>query len=162
MGRAPRAPGSGAVLATTRRRRTAQLVAAVMLVGVGGAATSYVLALPSGDCRTANDAIAYISHHGDLFATTTNLKAGADTSTYRQWAAELQQFADATSDPNVAPHLRRIADQAAHAAGLIGLARAIPGEGTSPSQAGMGQGFALNMTDIVDAENQLLDACNLR
>ena len=161
MARAPRAPGSGAVLAT-RGRRMAQLVAAVMLVGVGGAATSYLLALPSGDCRTANDAIAFISDHRDLFTTSTNLKAGADISTNRQWAAELQQFADATSDPKVAPHLRRIADQAAHAAGLVGLARAIPGEGTSSSQAGMGQGFALNMADIVDAENQLLDACSLR
>jgi hypothetical protein len=58
-----------------------------MLVGVGGAATSYLLALPSGDCGTANDAIAFISDHRDLFTTTTNLKAGADTSTYRQWAA---------------------------------------------------------------------------
>jgi hypothetical protein len=95
-------------------------------------------------------------------SANTNLKAGADTSTYQRWAAELQQYADATSDPNVAPHLRRIADQAAHAAGLIGLARAIPGDGTSPTQADIGRGFALNMTDIVDAENLLLDACNLR
>lgn len=165
--RAPRASGSAAgaviaVRATSQWRRTAQFVAAVMLAGVGGAATTYLLTLPSPHCRKASEAIAFISHHQDLFTSSTNLKAGADVSTYQHWAAELQRYANATSDPTVAPQLRRIADQAAHAAGLVGLARAIPVDGTTPTQAGIAQGFALNMTDIVNTENQLLDACNLR
>ena len=162
--RTTRVAGAGAVNAIlpTGRRRTAQFVAAVMLVGGGAGATGFLLSLPSPDCRKASEAIAFISSHEDLFSTTTNLKGGADLSAYQRWAAELQRYADATSDPNVASQLRRIADQAAHAAGLVGLARAIPGDGVTSAQAGMGGGFALNMTDIVDAENQLLDACNLR
>ena len=150
--------------AISRRRRVIQLAAAAILVGIGGAATSYLLTLPSADCRTAGEAITFISRHQDLFTTTSNLKAGAEVSTYQRWAGELQRYADAASDPEVAPHLRHIADEAAHAAGLVELARAIPGDAatTTPGQEAIARGFALDMTSIVDTENQLLDVCNLR
>ena len=169
-GRTPTAvdgmPGPQAAAAVTAGRSWQLLTHGAAAVAVVGALALVDVVAPhlSSDCRTARAVIGYISDHRDIF--TTNPTAGPALSDYQRWADQLQRFADNVSEPDVAPHMHTIAYQAAHAVGLLSLARTMarldPAGEESPSQTGIAAGFTTNLNQIVDEENTLLDSCHMR
>lgn len=139
------------------RRTSWQIVLFVVVVGVASIGFTRLANQPRGDCRAADAAISFLADNSDLTNLQLNVTGGPDLRGYQNWAEQLSHFAAQASSPDIAPHLRAMADRARDAVSLVAQARTSPPpRPVIDLQTAYGQ----DMLAIIDQEPALTAACH--
>jgi hypothetical protein len=125
------APADEGVAATPPQRFWVSMLIAIV-GGVGIGAAFYVSERPTPDCRTANEAVAYIHDHPDMLNWPLITIGGPGVDKYQDWSNRLQDYPRRVSAPDLAAHLRHIADLSTRAVSLVREARPDPPNSLSP------------------------------
>ncbi len=98
--------------------------AAVVIIAVAGAIVAvYQQGQPTRDCRTANAVVGFIHAHPDMLDSSLITPGGPGLDKYQDWSDQLIAYSREVSAPDLAPHLHRIGELSAAAAGLVTNAR---------------------------------------
>lgn len=139
------------------RRTSLQIVLFVVVVGVASIGFTRLANHPRRDCRAADAAISFLADNSDLTNLQLIVTGGPDLRAYQNWAEQLSHFAAQVSAPDIAPHLRAMADRASDAVSLVAQARTSPPpRPVIDLQTAYGQ----DMLAIIDQEPALTAACH--
>jgi hypothetical protein len=98
-------------------------LAAAAVVAVGIAGVVYVQVRPHGECRTADAVVGFIHAHPDMLDSTLITPGGPGLDKYQDWSDRLVAYSHQVSAPDLAPHLKRIAELSASALAVVTDAR---------------------------------------
>lgn len=136
-----------------------QIVLFVVVVGAASIGFTRMANQPRRDCRAANATVSFLDQRHDLMDLQLIVTGGPDIQTYQDWSDQLSGFAAQVSAPDIAPHLRAIADRARDATSLVAQAR------TSPPPRpviDLQMAYGQDMLAIIDQEHFLTAACRQR
>jgi hypothetical protein len=102
--------------------------------GIGAAAIAVVVAVVGWQlwrqsqpppCETVRAMLEYNSEHSAAIGDQVDSPAGqqAPLADYERWAHRMHEYADAISDPELAPHVQRLAKLSDRTVGIVGEAR---------------------------------------
>jgi hypothetical protein len=133
--------------------------AAVTVVAV--TAISAAAARPSHECLVADHVIGYVYDHRDLLDPASATSGGGHPALgdYRDWADQLQRYADDVSKPPVAPRVQRIAVLASQALDVVDQAHVDPASATDPRRAQRMATYLDIVSQLVKEEDPLTAAC---
>lgn len=107
-------------------RTSWQIILFVVVVGVAGIGFGELADRPRRDCHAADATVSFLAQRHDLIDLQLIVTGGPDLHAYQEWADQLSGFAAQVSAPDIAPHLRAIADRARGAVSLVAQARTSP------------------------------------
>jgi hypothetical protein len=147
-----------AAAATPQRFWVSLLIAVVGGVGIGGA--FYVSQRPTPDCRTSNEAVAYLHDHPDMLDPRLITVGGPSLDDYQGWSSRLQDYPRRVSAPELAAHLRRIADLSPQAVSLVRQARPSPPDSPSPDETShLRYEYHDVIAKLIDEDTALVTTC---
>lgn len=141
------------------RRTRWQIVLFVVVVGATGIGFTALANRPRRDCSGADATMRLVADRPNLIDPQLLVTGGGDIRAYQDWADQLSGFADEVSAPDIAPHIRAIADRARDAVSLVAQARStLPPRRVVDLQIAFGQDWLA----IIDEEQWLTSACHPR
>lgn len=139
------------------RRTSWQMILFVVVVGVASIGFTRLANQPRRDCGAADAMVSFLHQRHDLMNLQSIVTGGPDLPAYQEWAEQLSRFAAQASAPDIAPHLRAMADRAHDAVSLVAQAR------TSPPPRpliDLQTAYGQDMLAIIDQEPALTAACH--
>lgn len=144
------------------RYRIAVVVVAVAAGAAGGMA-GYLQGRPSHDCRTADAAVNYIHAHPDMLDPWLITPGGPGLDEYRDWSDQLVAYSHRVSAPELAPHLRRIAELSTNAVSTVTEARRDSFTTPPPDRVlGWRDSYQHLISQLVEEDNALIPPCHPR
>lgn len=155
------ASGGPALPAPLPRQRVALAAAAAVILICAAASVIYVWGRPDPDCRPADAAITFIAEHPDMLDPRAVTAASELTvAQYMSWSSQLDDDASQASSPDIAAHLRRIAQLSGRLAALVRDTRQnVPTGGDVAVQE---LAFRHDAEELIAAEYALLEICHPR
>ncbi|MCV7028213.1 hypothetical protein [Mycobacterium sherrisii] len=145
------------------RYRIVVVVVVAVAAGAVGALAGYLQDQPSHDCRTADAAVNYIHAHPDMLDPWLIMPGGPGLDEYRNWSDQLVAYSHQVSAPELAPHLRRIAELSTTAVSTVTEARRDSFATPPPDQVFAWRGsYQHTIGQLIEADNALIPPCHLR
>lgn len=136
-----------------------QIVLFVVVVGAASIGFARLANQPRRDCRAADATESFLDQRHDLMDLQLIVTGGPELQAYQDWSDRLSGFAAQVSAPDIAPHVRTIADRGRDATSLVAQAR------TSPPPRpviDLQMAYGQDMLAVVDQEHFLTGACRPR
>lgn len=142
-----------------RRRWVALPV--VFIFAVAGGAMGFASDRTRPECRTADSAVNFIADHRDMLDARLITPGDPGLDKYQNWSDRLRDYSRQVSAPDLAPHLRRIAELSMQAEALVVRARPGPQVSLSSSEIqSLETTYQTTVNQLVDEDRALLDVCH--
>lgn len=144
--------------------RSWMLVPVVVIGALGvGASVVYGSTQTTPDCRTADAAVDFIASHRDMLDSNLITPGDPDLDKYQNWSDQLQDYARRVSAPDLAAHLRRIAQLSKEAVALVREARTDqPGRLSRDDAGDLKLAYRDVISRLIEEDNALVPICHSR
>jgi hypothetical protein len=151
-----------AVALPPRRMKTSLLLAVVVAVGFGATMYFWGAHRQTPDCRTADTAVNFIYTHQEMLDVGRITTGEPPLGQYHDWSNQLQSYAGQVSAPDIALHLRRVADLSVKAVSLVEELRNPGGSPPPDVTADHKTAFRDTVNELVAEDGDLIPICHRR
>jgi hypothetical protein len=149
-------------VASTRRVLVLSVLTAILAGGIVAVPLVFFSShKPGSQCRTADAAIGYVHDKADV--TDPHFIGSGDPplASLQQWSDQLHTYASQVSAPDIAPHMRRIADLSARVVSQVRDARQNPGHTPSyEEQMARQNTYQGTIEQLYAEEREILAVCD--
>jgi hypothetical protein len=111
-------------------------------------------------CRTADSVVDFIHAHPDMLDARLITPGDPGLDKYQQWSAQLQDYSRQVPAGDLAPHLRRIAELATHAVGLVSEARSDSASNSVDDMLARESAYHYVIGELIDEDKALISICH--
>ncbi len=134
-----------------------------LIFGIAGGAMAFASNRTRPECRIADSAVNFIADHRDMLDARLITPGEPGLDKYQNWSDRLQNSSRQVSAPDVAPHLRRIAELSMQAESLVVRARPGPQVNLSSDEIqSLETSYQTTVNQLVDEDNAVLAVCHPR
>ncbi len=144
-------------------RRLWLALPATLAVAIACGGLAYLSSRPRPDCRTADSAVNFIADHRDMLNAGLITPGDPGLDKYQDWSDRLGSYSRQVSAPDLATHLRRIAELSVQAEQLVVRARRDPQVTLSSSEIqSLQTSYQTTANQLVEEDKALLAVCHPR